>query len=586
MVLNITNKETMLSARKIEICVYLCLIFLIYAFQFHNWNGMYADTDNYMYALRVTEWLNQPTWFEQKFMSANYPFGEIRHWTRLMDVLITLCSLPFIFTETLKNAVFHGGLLLTPIFLLLTFGCLAKIGMTILNVRGRAVLFLLLWVQDCFMKVFLFNRPDHHAVHIFLTVFTALMLLRYILAKDEKVLIYIGLACALFLWTAAEGVICFGLVTFFLYGGYLWFNYPYNALKKTALSFAFFVTFFWLINPPLQGWFYPDNGRLSVLFVVVAWYICGIIFTFGKIKSKKLHFMSSSAAAVCLAALLWFCGSLTLPLDESIRAAFTNRISEMETGLEPYNLIYPLTALFLWCYLYRQKNADKQLLFLLVVFAGGYLLLCFWAIRFCAFEAVFSSLIIAYWMSLINVKKISFCSLTALLMSLEFVGFAITAALKYDLMKVVSETKMFDIRILTEYPFRNGSVVTDVFMTPYVIWFAERPTIASPYHTNVEGISDNHKILFSADENEVLSLLNKHLVTTIILPKKGDIRYFVEPDKNCDKLYGKILGCHNYPIWLKETASNERRNYVVLEVDDEIVRTLIGQENRKVDNPK
>lgn len=568
------NKEKKLTARKIEFCIYLCLIFLIYACQFHHWNGMYVDTDNYMYALRAIDWLQHPTWLEQKFMLSNYPFGEVRHWTRLMDILIALCSLPFIWTETLKQAVFHGGLLLTPIFLVLTFICFAKISMKILDARGRVILFLLLWVQDCFMKAFLFNRPDHHAVHIFLTVLAVWLLIKYILSQNEKTLTYVGLACALFLWTAAEGIICFGLVLAFLYGGYLWFNYPYKVLKKTALSFAFFTMLFWLINPPQQGWLYLDNGRLSVLFVVVAWYIFGVIFALEKITQKKLHVVMSFVLCLLLVGGLWLKGYLSLPLDESIQAAFVSRISEMQEGTKIYNLIYPITALILFWVLWYRKGANREILWLLAILGSGYLFLCLWSVRFCSFEAVFSSLIIAYWISGKNMKNVAFGGLAVLLVSLEFIGFIITSAFKYDLTEKISATKIFDTRILSEYPFKNGSVVTDVFMAPYVIWFSGRPTITSPYHTNIEGIVDNHNILFSTDEDEVMQLLLKHQVKTIILPMFGDAEYFVNPEHNCNKLYGKILGCHNYPIWLKETASSKEKNYIVLEVDDELIRTF------------
>lgn len=562
---------------KIEFCIYLGIITVIYALQFYNWNGFYADTDNYMYALRVIDWLQHPTWMEQKFMLSNYPFGEVRHWTRLMDVLIALCSLPFMWEDTLKQAVFHGSLLLNPILLLLTFVCMAQIGVKILDVRGRAVLFLLLWVQDCFMKVFLFNRPDHHAVHIFLTVLSVWLLIKYIFSKNDKVLIYVGLSCALFLWTAAEGIISFGLVMAFLYGGYLWFNYPYNALKKTAFSFACFVLLFWLINPPVQGLFYPDNGRLSVLFAAVAWYVFGVIYIFEKIADKKMHFMLSVASFLLLVAVLWFCGYLALPLDESIQKAFTSRISEMEAGIKIYNLIYPLTALLLWGFLWYRKQVNREVLWLWSVFGGGYLCLCFWAVRFCGFEAVFSSLIIAYWITGKKIKNIAFYGLTLLLMSLEFICFLITSAFKYDLTKTISEPAIFDIRILTEYPFKNGSVVTDVFMAPYVIWFAGQPTITSPYHTNIEGIVDNHNILFSVDEDEVLGLLHKHKVKTIVLPMRGDTEYFTEPDNNCDKLYGKILACRNYPPWLTEKAASEKRNYIILEVDENLAEEQRSQ---------
>lgn len=542
------------------------------------------DTDNYSYALRVIEWLKHPSWFEQKFSMANYPIGEIKHWTRPMDVLIAVCSAPFLLFEPIKQAVFHGSLLLTPLILSATVLILLKLSNNILNLHGRIVLFALLYVQDCFIKIFAFNRPDHHALHIFLAVLLFGLLYQYIKSRDERRLICAGVVCAVFIWTAAEGVIPYALTLAFLYSGYLLFKYPYSNLQKFAQACAVSITFFWLINPPFRGWLFPDNGRLSVLYVVSLWYVFAAVWLTAKIKSEKLRFVSAVASAVGLTAALWFGGYLASPLSEDINEAFVARISEMESGLNPYNLAYPLTALCLWFVLWY-KRANREFLHLSAVFACGYLLLSIWAMRFCCFEAIYTSLIIACWTSGLKLKKISFAFLLLALMLIEFTAFAINAALKYNLTEQVPTDKIFNIKMFSKYPFKEGSVVTDVFITPYVMWYANRPTVASPYHTNIEGIKDNHDILFSNDETKVLQLLLKHKVKTIIMPwQLHDEKYYVEPKLNCDKLYGKIWGCRNYPQWLTVAEINEHGNYMVFEINEEIIAQILRQKQYKQGN--
>ena len=58
------------------------------------------------------------------------------------------------------------------------------------------------------------------------------------------------------------------------------------------------------------------------------------------------------------------------------------------------------------------------------------------------------------------------------------------------------------------------------------------------------------KIYILVDENEVIELIKKHKARIVYLPDVGD-DFYAKPLENCDKLYGKILGCKNYPKWLK-----------------------------------
>lgn len=571
---------------KIGNYVLLSSIILIYIGQFFYWDGTYLDTDNYVYVLRVVDWLQHPAWFEQVFTFSNYPFGEIKHWTRLMDIILTVCSLPFLCFEPIKTAVFHGGLILAPLFLLLTAFILKKIGDGVLNLQGQILLFVLLYVQDCFMKIFVFNRPDHHAVHIFLVVSLFGLLCKYIKLRKTNDLFYSGAICAVFLWTAVEGIIPFGLTLIFLYSGYLFFKYPYDAMQKFALSSALGVTFFWLINPPLQGWTFPDNGRLSILHVICFLYVYGMIFLAGKISKKSVQFVALTFAAGMLLAILGYGGYLKSPLSEDIYKAFVGRISEMEHGSSIYDLAYPLLAGCLWVILWR-KNKDKELLSLLGIFSLGYLALSIWAKRFCCFEAIYTTFIIAYWISGLSLKKVSFILLLIGFSAIDLIAFTINACRHYDLTKPIKFDKPTDITILSEYPFKEGSVVTDVFITPYVMWYANRPTVASPYHTNIEGIQDNHEILFSSDEEKVLRLLSLHKVKTIFLPLTPDKDYYVQPELNCDKLYGKIWGCHNYPQWLIKKDENELENYVIFEIDEKFINTLqYHKQDNQVDNGK
>ena len=81
----------------------LAIINFIY-FNIDTWNYQYLDADGYMRALRVKNWLINPSFWEQKILETNYPFGEINHWTRPLDILWLISSLPFFFLKNIKAA--------------------------------------------------------------------------------------------------------------------------------------------------------------------------------------------------------------------------------------------------------------------------------------------------------------------------------------------------------------------------------------------------------------------------------------------------------------------------------------------------
>jgi len=109
----------------------------------------------------------------------------------------------------------------------------------------------------------------------------------------------------------------------------------------------------------------------------------------------------------------------------------------------------------------------------------------------------------------------------------------------------------------------KGVVATDLFNGPVICFEKPVKTISGPYHTNSAGIADNHKIFFSTDEAEIKQTLLKHGVEYIYMPLFNErTDYYVKPEKNTDKLYGKIFtGTGIYP-WLEKISEDAEHNPV------------------------
>lgn len=556
-----------LAKSRLEICFFILMILFLYFRQFEAWDGLYADSDNYMHAMRLIEWLKSFSWLEQKFLWTNYPYGEVSHWTRLMDILLLICSLPFLLFYPVKEAVFNGSLLLSPIMSFLIFIILYKLSCMTLNFRGRIALFLLLLVQSNFVRVLFFYRPDHHSVIIFFAACLLFELYLFVSKCILRSLIVGAIVCALSLWLAVEGIYIYLLSLFFLYINHLIFHTSFRSLKIFSTIYSIAVTCFYLLNPPYQGYLFLDNGRLSLFYVALSIYISIAIWGAGKIQKTKLRFLFLCLLAFLALCIIFCTGLFNSPLDNNIKDAFTNRISEMQSGTNIYYLTYPALGLMSLAFLWYRKT-DRSFILLLFVFLGGYTILSLWAIRFLSYVSVYSALALALFLGSLPIRKMKFTFLLILTCCAEFISFIIWSMIHYDLLKPIDFDMPVNVHIIKHYSLAEGSVVSDVFLGPYIIWYANRPVVSSPYHRNVEGIVDNHRILFSSDEDEVIKLLLKHKVKTILLPYYATLDYFINPKENCDKLYGKIYGCQNYPDWLKLKFSDKNNNLIFFEIEN------------------
>lgn len=543
----------------LEPLVYIFIIVYWSAQQILTNNGTYIDTDNYFHVLRTIDFMQNPSIFEHRFMWSNYPFGEISHWTKLPDILMSLLILPFLPFYPLKEAAFAGGLLFNP-FLLITTFLVCWLGVkNLLNFRSRIAFFVILFAQIHFMQSFLADRPDHHSLLIFLMAGTIWQIRCFSENKREKHLLFTAMFAATSLWVSAEGIFLYLGILGSFYLGYLLQKNKLSSIVKITSYYVCFTSIYYLINPPYQGYLYFDNGRLSLLYVLIAVWVNLSFYLSNFLKSKLKQTTLLILSAILLIALTYFGGLLSSPLDKTLQTAFTSRISELNSGGNIYYLAYPLIGLICAAKLLSKQSVLFTIY--LTVNLALYTCLQIYAMRFLASAALFSAFLIALKLNQTKWKNLSFLAAIFLLYNIDFISFALNTLISNKIEDIKPQTPTqinLDSNLLP-----SGAVVTDVFIAPYIIWYTEKPVIASPYHRNVEGILDNHQILFSSDMNKVIKLIRKHKVGSIYIPQNMDSDYYKEPEKNCDKLYGQIMKCGNYPEWLIKKNHPNSYLYVV-----------------------
>lgn len=106
--------------KKYEYWIVALIVALPYLFAYNIWDHGYRDTDCYIHAWRAYELFQTHHWSEQILMKSNYPFGEVIHYTRFMDVLWIILALPLMLLYPVKEAIFNAGILFQPFIAVLT----------------------------------------------------------------------------------------------------------------------------------------------------------------------------------------------------------------------------------------------------------------------------------------------------------------------------------------------------------------------------------------------------------------------------------------------------------------------------------
>ena len=550
----------------LETLFYLFLVCGWYLYQYSCWQRDYLDADNYFHALRLIDFFNTPHFYETVFIHSNYPFGEILHWTWAFDLIWGVLALPFLIVYPIKTAVFYSGLLVAPICLIGATYYFLKAGRFIMAWPYRLLVLIILASQSNFMRVVALNRPDHHVLFVLLQAAVLYNLLKFVRDRENRNLIFLGIITAFSLWAAAEGIFLFLGVFAFLIYGYLFLSYKYAYFLNFLTAYAVSLGIFLLLNPPYQGILFIDNGRLSVFYVMAAFIVTATMFCLKNVRSKIHQMLLLLAVSLGIILVYYHNNWLISPLNERLNIPFVFRITEMENG-NSYTLAYPLVAFVLGGLLLKHKIRDEAYIFLYLNLCFYTFLTCF-AMRFVPYAGVYAAFILALFVAEKFKSGKEPIGLIIFLVFLEYISFILHIICSYSLDDL---TQKIDVpvlnvpqQVLEKLP--KGTFATDVFMAPYVIWFGGHNVIASPYHRNVEGILDNHDIFFSANEEKVKELLKKHKVNYVLLFKNLDADYYQKPEENCDKLYGKILACHNYPKWLKPMYLESE--YFLFEVGD------------------
>lgn len=543
----------------------LCSIFSVLAYTFFYafsmWKGgefYFLDTDCYTRYLRIIDWLSGDfSWFEKIFPFTNCPEGEILHFTRLNDVIWLIFSLPFVIFLPLKSALFAGGLIFSPLFLVCTLALILCGLKKFVDERDfqKPALFIFIFAFIFLTKtmVFEFGRPDHHSLMLVIATFLIINLLNF----SARKMFLCGICAALGIWasSAPEGMLlAFAFLAVLVIGEIFYaqsfmfaYRYTFGLFLGTALAYV--------LNPPFEGYLYFDNARLSLIHVI----ICALAFISFAIAKKirpqglQKRFMFLFFATMISFLILVFLFSkevIFAPIyDEKIAAYFVPHIAEMKPILlqEVWYLIFGALEI-LWLYfVFKCKNFRYASLYIMFFI---YLPFAVCVRRFLAYEILFyvliNSLILVELFKRISENEI--CKWATLIYI--FLNVAFSISFSYN----VSPKR-------AAYPKLQGCALTDIFFAPQLIYKTGISSIGSPYHRNIAGIADTVEIFSATDEIIIQKHLKKRGVKYVIIPTEP-LEYLQNAPDN--SFYKSLLRGREYD-WLTKINADDN-TYIFLEL--------------------
>lgn len=215
-----------MSAEKIELRVYLGLFAFVLAahaiwYLVSNPPPGFVDNDGYVRLLKVEALWQGGGWFDRTFARANAPYGDVFHWTRPLDILISALALPLVPFAGVKTALYWAAMWSGPALHAATVGALAWSAWPLAGRTGAILAGIAATAQYGLMSYGALVRGDHHVLFAFFVTLGFGHAIRSLAGESEsRHAVFAGLAMAAGVWVGPEAFAFVGVV--FAAFGLMW----------------------------------------------------------------------------------------------------------------------------------------------------------------------------------------------------------------------------------------------------------------------------------------------------------------------------------------------------------------------------
>jgi hypothetical protein len=537
---------------------------IVFYFALELNNLQLVDTDCYMRLVRVQQLFTTGDWYNDVIYRSNWPYGEVLHWSRLLDVILIIGAYIGTFVVDFNTALFWWGMFISPvvhIFTLLSLVWAARVGFNQESIVRLVFLFLGqigIWGY-CYI-----GRPDHHSILLclFLLLFGCCIRMvdnRYGLRYG----IYAGILAATAMWVSVEALAAIFMVMCIL--TILWigkvekFAAQGEAFSLTLLLFC--AIYIVIEFPPIRV-LEVVYDKLSLVHVVV--FLLSTLFWMQirwiayKSRSQRFGIVIVFSCISGIILQYYFPGIFHGPfagIDPRIIPIWLSKVQEMQPLLDFSRwgivemLIYigPMTICLPYM-VYRAIIRREVFTREWLVYGVGmsiYIPLALYQARWSAYAEVvmlfpMAFILQEYISKLDNRCKNNWRVIVKALFTVVFCfGYFMFAQLVLPFEEVKEPITVTKMAIFLNDPSQLGAIpktiATDVDFGPEILYRTSHRVIATPYHRNGDGIIFMNELMKAQTDNEVYQLLCQRKVDLILLCRQTRESAFDD-----DSLYGRL----------------------------------------------
>ncbi|MCQ2913984.1 MAG: hypothetical protein MJ247_02170 [Alphaproteobacteria bacterium] len=502
---------------------------------------MLFETDSFEHALRVFDLLKSGIWSENLFMHDNYPYGQYLHFTRITDIFMVLGTLPFLPFFPLKQAVWMGCEGYQIIIGLSSIATLLWIAHNFKFSRYLTLLFIYVFFYQISEPLYYAFHPDHHNLFNLSLILTLGFLFKGF--KSQRIIEFekAGIVAGLGVWISPEGLLSTFVLLFALLLGWVLNTIDIRKIRLFTQYVSLTAIICLIVNPAAQGFFYIDNGRLTLLHPIIFGMatLCFYILERHKALWGKVHFIKSifykgipllilSSISLGIAYLIFKERLFQHPFNSEINWYWAKGNIELQ-HIEGLNKIikifyfFFIGIIFMTLGLKRTSLLKKNIFLVLTITLIFYIFAGINTIRMSRTGTPFSALAVAFGLLWTKTSYKLFDKKYILIPIKILAGFVIVIFYLgsfIDSIKIYKNMQniiMQDDEVIKITKQAKGSIITNTTDGPYFAWLSDSFVVASPYHTNAQGIMDTFYLNNSTDEKSIIETLKKRNVSHLAL---------------------------------------------------------------------